>query len=311
MPRNVDAPLQVILDSGALKPALLVKVTLRGGDVYGYTSWDEPVSISGVDYLPNEGISLSQISSSIGTNVDNSEVKGSVAATRLSDADFASGVWRFATFEVLLVDMQDPSAGSTVLQSGGIGKISVADSAVTVELFGLSAKFKGSTGRLAAKDCDCWRVGDGRCRLNLAGVVADGAHVGTDVQSTRTVSAVTSNREFTFSGEPAGDEFYSLGTVEFLTGNNAGLTLEVKKHEEISGTAKITLRLLAQYDVEIGDTAKLTVGCNRKLRYEDVGETEDRIGCTCEELGNVLHHKGLHYLPGNEKVAEVARGTSE
>lgn len=312
MPRDVPSPLQVILDSGALKPALLVRVTLKSGQAYGYTSWDEPVTFDSIDYLPNEGISLSQISTSLGTTVDNSEVRGAAQDTRLSDDDFDAGAWRFAVFEILLIDMQDPSAGSIVLQSGGIGKIGFDDGQVSVELFGLNAKLKGASGFLAAKKCNCVKVGNGRCHLDLTGSILSGIHAGRPIQATRTVSVVSTQKQIDVSSESAASELYSLGTAEFLTGANAGLLAEIKQHTNVSGSARLVFRLPLPYAIAVGDQVKLTSGCNRKLKYDDANAVaEDRIGCTCEEFGNQAHHKGQHYLPGNNKIQQVSRATTE
>lgn len=79
---------------------------------------------------------------------------------------------------------------------------------------------------------------------------------------TGTVTAVTSNRIFTDSGRTEASQFWQFGKLTWLTGNNAGLALEVKSS---LNTGVVELSQLAWLDIQIGDTYQIEAGCDKSL----------------------------------------------
>ncbi|MFW5970144.1 MAG: DUF2163 domain-containing protein, partial [Halofilum sp. (in: g-proteobacteria)] len=103
---------------------------------------------------------------------------------------------------------------------------------------------------------------------------------------TDTVSAVTDTGEFTGQlGFP--DDWWGGGTVEFTSGENAGIRREVKTYE----SDKYKLWKAMPYPVEVGDTFTATVGCRKRFKTD------------CQsKFDNAFNFQGYPHLPGEKAV---------
>ena len=121
---------------------------------------------------------------------------------------------------------------------------------------------------------------DANCQFSLVPVSA-------------TVTAVSSGLSFTvsFSGSYA-DDFYNLGTVEFLTGALAG-TARVEIFDWTSAGV-ITLFVPLAEVPTIGDTLELKQGCPKT-----------RTACR-DTFANVLNFGGFPEVPGSDQVLKSA-----
>jgi len=63
------------------------------------------------------------------------------------------------------------------------------------------------------------------------------------------------------------DDFFKYGTLEWTSGNNNGALYEIKRNQQTPET--IELFLPTKYSIQIGDTFKATVGCNRQYLGSD------------------------------------------
>lgn len=75
-----------------------------------------------------------------------------------------------------------------------------------------------------------------------------------------TVTAKSSNQVFADSAITEPDDFWAYGKVLWLTGANAGASVEIKSQ---TGTV-LELFVPMRYDVQIGDTFRLFAGCDKK-----------------------------------------------
>ena len=85
------------------------------------------------------------------------------------------------------------------------------------------------------------------------------------------------------------DGFWALGKVTWLTGNNAGRSMEVKESTSTGGV--IELYLPMPDTIDVGDTFTITAGCGRRL-------TEDCLG----KYDNVNNARMEPYIPGIDAV---------
>lgn len=127
----------------------------------------------------------------------------------------------------------------------------------------------------------------------VGGTTNDNDVVWTTIYATtyqsETVSAVTNRKEFTISGLAAGGEdWFSMGRIEWLTGNNAGVIEAIKKHT--SGGVFTLIRDM-NFDIQIGDTCKLTAGC------------AGRVDSDCrDKFDNISNFQGFPHLPGEDHI---------
>ena len=105
-----------------------------------------------------------------------------------------------------------------------------------------------------------------------------------------TVATVTDNQIFTLTVTEARanvDDWFKFGVVEWITGNNAGLLMEVKAWTEATNT--VTLFLSMPFTVQVGDTLSIYAGC-------------DKQKATCvSKFANIINFRGEPYVPGQDE----------
>jgi len=126
----------------------------------------------------------------------------------------------------------------------------------------------------------------------IDGTTSDGSVTWTTIQAltieteiSAASGSITSNREFVvdYSGD-APDALLTLGLCKFITGNNAGVNIEIKSWT--LSTKTVVLYLPAPLDVEVGDTLKLQAGCAKT------------VAACRDTFDNIYNFQGEPYVPG-------------
>jgi hypothetical protein len=105
----------------------------------------------------------------------------------------------------------------------------------------------------------------------------DGTAVWTTIRALSqggTVTAVTDRSNFADSALTEPDGWWSLGAIAWLTGNNAGRSMEVKESTSAGGLFEIYLPMVS--DIQVGDTFTVQTGCG-KLVEDDCRDKFDNI----------------------------------
>lgn len=103
------------------------------------------------------------------------------------------------------------------------------------------------------------------CRVDL-GSPNCGFEIDDDKQ-TITVDVVTSQFIIETSGVTTGldfDDMYSLGLLQWVTGNNAGIAIEISSYTQTNGVIKLFMP--SPLTIEVGDTATIWPGCDKSLK---------------------------------------------
>lgn len=88
-----------------------------------------------------------------------------------------------------------------------------------------------------------------------------------------------------------GSGYFDFGVVTWVTGDNAGLQMEVRSY--VPG--QIVLQLPMPYAIQVGDTFDIRAGC-------------DKSQPTCHDrFDNVINFRGEPFLPGVDKIAQVGK----
>ena len=129
----------------------------------------------------------------------------------------------------------------------------------------------------------------------ISGTTNDGTVVWRAIRAYRfnaTVTSVSDPQHFFASAlsDPP-DGWFEQGLATWLTGANAGLAMEIKQHINTGG--EIKLKFPMPFAIAAGDTVRLQAGCLKR-------QPEDCIA----KYSNVRNHRGVHYLPGINKVAQ-------
>lgn len=254
------------------------KITRRDKVVLGFTDHDEDILYDGINYLAYSGFTPSAVADNSELAVDNLDVEGIINSDFIKDKDLQSGLYDFAEVEIFMLNYNDLSQGSIKLRQGWVGEVSFGKSAFKAEIRGLMQSFSQKIGQIYSPSCRA-NLGDVKCGVDLAGFTVSG-----------TITSVESNRVFEDNSRNEEAGWFSLGFLSFTSGNNSGLSMEIKSF----GNNKIELVLPMAYQVQVGDNYSMIVGCDKTLS-------------TCKDkFSNVVNFRGEPHIPGLDQMLQTA-----
>jgi uncharacterized phage protein (TIGR02218 family) len=173
--------------------------------------------------------------------------------------------------ETWLVDWSDTSL-CVLTARGTLGEVKREGPLLSPNCAGLQPCCRRRAGRV--------NLGDGKCRINLAGWRGTGA-----------VEALEGMSMFSASGLGAfADDLFTAGRLKWTSGGNAGLAMEVKQHRVSAGHVRLSLWQAMAEPIAAGDVFTVTAGCDKTL-------------ATCRDrFGNVDNFRGFPDIPGNDFV---------
>jgi uncharacterized phage protein (TIGR02218 family) len=262
---------------GTTSVSHLLLVTRTDGEVFAFTSAGEDVPINGVTYLSAPGLDVTSVVTSSGLAVDNLELSTINDGEVFVLGEVLSGLWNNAAFQISKYNARDTSQGVEVILTGTIGGVQIHQDKVVAELRDLKQHLQQTVGSVTSKTCR-YRLGDSRCTKDL-----------TSFTHSATVTGVTSQQVFTASGLGQASDYFGAGQVDWLTGNNAGLSVLVKSF----AGGVITLNLPLYMEIQVGDTFSAVAGCRKRL-------AEDCF----TKFDNVLNFGGEPHLPGIDALTK-------
>jgi uncharacterized phage protein (TIGR02218 family) len=283
--KNLPAPLQAHLDTGATTLAWCWRVTRNDGTRLGFTDHDRDLAFDGTVFEAATGFTASEIKDALGLSVDNLEVSSALKSDRLSEDDLAAGLYDDAAVEIWRVNWADTES-RVLMRSGSLGEVRRSGAAFTAEVRGLAHYLQQPKGRLYQSGCDA-DLGDSRCGIDLANPAFRG---------TGTVLAAASPRLFAASGLAAFTAgWFTRGLVTFTSGANAGRAQEVKRHTLSGADATIELWQPMASAIAPGDTFTVAAGCDKQFS-------------TCKaKFANAANFRGFPHIPGPDYVLSVAK----
>jgi len=255
-----------------------IKITRQDGTIIGVTSHDVQLPVDGVIYQVARMANATELAQKADASVDNQEMDWIVDAAVISERDLESGLYDYATIEVLLVNYLDTTQFA-IMKRGHLGEVSLADQVAKTEFRSLAQALQQTIGRAYGPDCDAV-LGDSRCKVGLASITSTGY-----------VTAVLDSHRIQISLGAAADDYFNYGLLTFTDGANAGIGYEVKDWDQASQT--ITLMLPARYTVAAGDQFSVYAGC-------------DKAFATCrDKFNNVVNFRGFPDVPGTDGMLET------
>jgi len=286
--RTIGASLLAAIQSGTSTLARIWKITRSDATVLRFTDHDEDIVMpADGTYLASNSFQISNITTSIGSGAQagNMRVVLGTPSTTINKVDLRAGLYDKAVIEVSWVNYADPSMGQVVILAGFLGPYEGSIKGVAdFEIVGkLQAALQG-IGLKYLPECR-HNFGDTGCGLTIG-----------DYSGTGTVaSLVTSRRKFrcTLSGTPA-NYAYSFGSIEWLTGDNAGLFQEVLQQVAFDGTYDdILLALNMPYDIALTDTFTIYQGCAK-------------TPTACKAYSNIANYGGFPFVPGPDFIEDTS-----
>jgi uncharacterized phage protein (TIGR02218 family) len=259
------------------------KLIRRDTTILGFTDHDKNLVINGLTYYAATGFTPSAVANNSELSVDNLDVEGVLDSDAISEADILAGLYDFAEIEVFMVNYNDLTQGAINLRTGWLGEVKLGKSRFVAEVRGLMQNLAQGIGQLYSASCRA-KLGDARCGIDIA-----------DFTVTGSLTSVTNNQVFKDSTRTEDSGWFSGGKLTFTSGNNNGLSMEIKEFRN----KEVTLVFAMPYDVEVGDTYSMYAGC-------------DKTFDTCiTKFTNAMNFRGEPHVPGMDKMLETAGTRSD
>ena len=275
--KTIPVALQPMLTAEVSTLATCWLVVRTDGVTFGFCDHDFDLTVSGVTYKANTGYSPTQIQWTAALNVDNLEVQGYLDSASITDADIYAGLWDYAQISVFYCNWADTTQGIIKGPKGRLGAVKTGKLVFVAELRGLMQNLQQQIGHVVTPLCDA-TLGDSRCTINLATYTFTGA-----------ITGVTSNRVFADTGRTEADDYFDAGLIKFTSGNNSGLSANVKTFLHAGGS--IVLQVPMPYTVTAADTYSIAAGCLKRAL----------IDCK-PKFANLANFRGFPSVPGTNVV---------
>lgn len=276
MTKSISTALQIAQAAETSTFATCWRCERRDGQVFGFTDHDRVLTIDGLDYEASSGYTATAIRDTQTLAVDNLDVEGVFASGQITEEDLLAGLWDYAEVRIFEVDWSDLTKGIMRLRKGRIGAVTTGKLSFNAELRGLMQNLQQQVGRLYGPACDA-DLGDARCGVDLDALMVTGA-----------VEYRNDNRVIFDSSRTEADGWFDYGLLTWVTGNNAGLSMEVKRYLNVSGLIELVLPM--PYTVFAGDQYEIRPGC-------------DKAFTTCvNKYSNGDRFRGFPHVPGPSRM---------
>lgn len=241
----------------------IMRIRTRSGHVYGFTDLDVGLRYDPSVYDPgntgddwgdiehaalNGGFSLSRMEGAADLSVDNSEVSILPGDDSITPQQLMAGFLDSADVRIYRLNYMDTSMGHECIGVGRLGNQRVSENYGFLEFLSLTSQLKQPEANLQTIGCP-HVFGGPKCPKAYTWV--DGTVTGVDGDEP--------SRIFADSALTPGNDEYVPGVVEWLTGPNAGIQMDVEQNT--AGT--FALMLPMGYAVGIGDTFRVRRDCSK------------------------------------------------
>lgn len=276
--REINPTLQAHLDGEVTTLATCWKITRRDTTVMGFTDHDADVAVGGVTYVAATGFTPTAVASSAALQVDNLDIEGLLDTDAISESDIMAGLYDFAEIEIRQVNYSAPDSGQIFLRRGWLGEVRLEQGRFVAEVRGLTQKLSQQIGARYSAACRA-SLGDTQCAVEMTGYTKTG-----------TIDSVTSRARFYDAARTEEESYFAGGVVTFTSGENTGLSMEVKSFAE----GEVTLSLSMPFTIAAGDGYSMKAGCDKRFS-------------TCvERFDNAANFRGEPHVPGLDKLLETS-----
>ena len=221
--KQLSSGLAVHIAGEVTKLATCWKLTRRDAIILGFTDHDQDITFDAVTYQAATGFTPSAIASTSSLNVDNLDVEGMISAGSITEADIMAGRYDFAEIEIFQLNYNDTTQGALKMRRGWLGELSIHNQQFVAEVRGLTQRLAQTIGELYSPSCRA-TLGDGRCKVNLAGYTVTGS-----------ITGLISDQAFIDNVRSEDSGIFEAGIITFTSGANQGLRMEIKEHTHLAG----------------------------------------------------------------------------
>lgn len=311
--KTIPIALQSHLDEDATNTCLLTKIQTKSGQIFGFTDLDEAIVYDdgegSVTYSAENGFTPSRLQEAADMAVDNAELMGVVSDSGITVQEIRAGLFDSATVTVYRVNYLSLSAGHEVVAYGRSGQTTFSATGWKTEFRSLTQLLKQPISVPYSLECRA-RFGSKPIGSNDVDSYGDVSFeeqhpCGKDFTWTfGTVTSVGANPKTTFSdsGLTQADGFFMPGVIEWLSGDNSGLQMEVDTHSNGSAGHYVSLALPMPYAIDVGDNYRIRQDCTK--RWDD-----DEHGCLYHFGSDRINHfQGEPHVPVSDGGSNMVPG---
>lgn len=279
--------------------AWLWKVKRADGTLLGFSSFDSDLvydDSSGdgpITYLAKTGYTSSAIAGKSDLGVDNSEVKGFIDSSAITEQDLRENKYDDALVQMLIVNWNDLTMGHVLMRTGTLGVVKLKNGLWTAEHRGLAYRLGTVLGESYGPICRA-QFGSGLNGIDMASQWLCKVDV-TLYQQSGSVASVTD--QFTIVptagllsvGGPSGAapvDWFDDGMITFTSGALDGVSVEIKSWD---GTSLGLFLPLGAVPAR-GDTFTIEPGCNHTV-YDCVNK-----------FNNIVNNRSEPFIPGMDAI---------
>lgn len=268
------------------KLAQIWTITRTDDEVFRFTSLDRDLeypSGSGVIYQACDSLvpSASENVSQVG-ELGSMDLSGAIGT--ITEHDLYAGLFDGAKVEAWLVPWS--GAGTTKrLLKGTFGSIEQTPTGFKIEVIGDGAKLQQSPFVEPLQPGCRWVFGSPQCGKDLGPLTVTG-----------TIDTGFGQRLFADAARAETAGYFSRGRVTFTSGDNAGISAEIKEHE---AGGVFTLWPRVPYPIAAGVNYSMTPGCT--LLKDSANGTNG-----CDDWANFVNYGGFLDVPTKDKASEAA-----
>lgn len=253
--------------------ARLTATAMQGGNVKRIAFWTRDVIFQGETYFAAP-FDVSQFQVSSGLEVNNASFSTALADA-LSRLNIRGSIWQGAKTELMLVSMDNLSAGYVERHVGSFGDATLAGQKVEIEYRSNMQKLAQEIGERTSRTCR-YQLGDSRCKKDITNFKFSG---------TVTNAIPPTKQEFSISVSKP-DKYFYRGRIKFTSGQNAGLSMETQGN--VGQT--LTLFMPMPGNIAVGDAFEIVAGDDKTIE-------------TCHgKFGNAINFGGEPCMPNREDL---------
>lgn len=275
--RTVPFSLQTSLNQRLTFLARLWSIERLDGVWIRLTDHDEDITYGGNVYKSAQGFTASAVFSVSGIGTAGVNFGVILGVDGINEDELMSGQFDDAKCELHVIDWKVPTNGVLKMFAGTIENVRKTDAGwAEIEVSGLERK-----GRLIENDvysASCRAdFGDERCKVDIEAL-----------KVTFIVTEVTTSNRFKAAELDQDDDYWNLGVVRWLTGDNENFSSEVADSDQ--SLTMVALTFATPFAIQVGDTGEIWPGCDKLWTGG------------CVRWDNRLNFRGEIFAPGEASV---------
>lgn len=253
------------------------KIIRRDKKILGFTDHDVSLNIDDTHYEAIAGFSPSTVENKSDMSTDNLDIEGQILSSYITVEDLLAGLYDYAEVTVFLVNYTEPGDGKLLLKRGHVGEVTISKNMFRAEIRGLTQHLGQTMGEVYSPTCRA-HLCDKKCKIDIHTVTISAS-----------VTKTINQKQFIASTLKQSNNWFSGGTLNWKTGLNADVSMEVKTFNE----SRITLSLPMNKPIQVGDQFTVIAGCDKTVH------------CCKYKFDNMINFRGEPDVPGIDKILET------